>query len=377
MSTRKKVLVICLNNAQINPRPNRMIKCLKNDYDVAVACHGGFNDPVVKSIAISRTRESLVSKLVHTTRVLLGRYESLLNADNFSNLVDDLKKNEYDFIVTHDIFFLPLLNKYKKNAKVMFDAREYYPGQYEDRLIWRLLYKRMNEYLCDNYLKLPDINVTVSEGIAEEYEKVYGVKYGLLLSWPEYHDLKPKPLEGKIRIIHHGNAFPTRKIEKMIELMDYLDHRFFLDLMVVNRDRKYYQMLQDMVSHRSNVRIIEPVPFHELVPFSSQYDIGLYLTEPGSFNIRHMLPNKFFEFIQSRLAIAIGPSIEMKKFVDKYNLGVVAEDFSPQSLAAKMNELTKEEIAGFKQNSHQLAGQFNAAENCKRIRNIVSNALES
>ncbi|RDU62817.1 hypothetical protein CQA43_06185 [Helicobacter ganmani] len=71
----------------------------------------------------------------------------------------------------------------------------------------------------------------------------------------------------------------------MIETMDYVDSRFHLDLMLVpNYQRDYYQTLQAMVEKRKNVRILPPVSFEEIIPFSTQYDIGFYILKPANFN---------------------------------------------------------------------------------------------
>ncbi|MCI5632927.1 MAG: capsular biosynthesis protein, partial [Helicobacter sp.] len=89
-------------------------------------------------------------------------------------------------------------------------------------------------------------------------------------------------------------ASPERGIEGMIETMDYVDSRFHLDLMLVaNYNQEYLQQLEHMPKQRENVRIIPPVSFEEIIPFTSKYDIGFYILQPTCFNTLHMLPNKF------------------------------------------------------------------------------------
>ena len=57
--------------------------------------------------------------------------------------------------------------------------------------------------------------------------------------------------ENSIRIIHHGMASPDRYIHKMIEVMDYVDDRFTLDLMLVSTYyQDYFKTLQQMTSNR-------------------------------------------------------------------------------------------------------------------------------
>ena len=76
----------------------------------------------------------------------------------------------------------------------------------------------------------------------------------------------------------------------------------------------------------------------------SDYDVGLYSLPPYSFNARYALPNKFFDFIQARLCVAIGPSPEMKRIVEQYVCGVVAKDFTAETLAETLRALDRQKV---------------------------------
>ena len=103
-------------------------------------------------------------------------------------------------------------------------------------------------------------------------------------------------------------------------------------MLVKTADEEYYKNLESQVSQAKNTRIIPIVPFEEIIPFTSQYDIGFYILQPTNFNGDNAVPNKFFEFIQARLAIAIGPSAEMAKLVHQYHLGIMAKDLTPKAM---------------------------------------------
>ena len=107
-----------------------------------------------------------------------------------------------------------------------------------------------------------------------------------------------------------------------------------------------------------------------------QYDIGIYLLEPNSFNNKMALPNKLFEFAQARLMIAIGPSPEMSKLVQKYHCGIVAEDFKPQTLAEKLNRLSVQDIQMYKDNTSNMAKQENFESNSRMIVEMVNKLVE-
>jgi len=91
----------------------------------------------------------------------------------------------------------------------------------------------------------------------------------------------------------------------------------------------------------------------------NQYDVGIYLLPPVNFNPEHALPNKFFEFIQARLAVAIGPSTEMARIVEEHSLKVIADSFRPEALANALEQLTDESIRGYKLAADRAALELN------------------
>jgi hypothetical protein len=112
------------------------------------------------------------------------------------------------------------------------------------------------------------------------------------------------------------------------------------------------------------------------IPYAiNKYDIGLFFLEPVNFNYKHALPNKLFEFVQARLAIAIGPSPEMASIVNKYDLGLVTKSFDPKEMARSLNELTKEKIQYYKNQSHRFARELSADENKKKLLKIVAGMI--
>jgi hypothetical protein len=289
-------------------------------------------------------------------------------------LQGELSQRNFDLIITHDITLMPLACGVKsENTKIMLDAREYYPRNFDDQPQWRRDVMPVNLYLCKEYLPRCDKIITVSDGLAQEYAREFHVDPEVVMSMPVYRNLSPVlPQNNSIRIIHHGYASFSRKLEVMIEMMDYVDERFSLDLMLLLGSGNYWDKIVSMVDSRKNVNLISPVPMDQIVPFTNQYDIGLFLCPPTNFNLTYTLPNKFFEFIQARLAIAIGPSIEMRKIVDQYDCGIVSRDFEPQTLATELNKLTVDKLMYYKNQSHAAASILNAQTTGKRVHEIVA-----
>lgn len=369
----KSILVLCYSDPHSDPRPQRMIECLSNDYQITIASAVDCSVEKFEFIRIKRKDRTRRQQAVHVINNILRRYERIIWPDNLSALKSRLASRKFDLIISHNLQFLPLALALKREGKVLFDAREYYPSQYEDRLGWKILSKGATDYLCSRYMPLSDFTITVSDGIAREYYKRFEVNAEVVQSLPIYCELSPSSVDpGRIRIVHHGRGKSSRRIEQMIEAMDYVDERFQLDLMLVNTERKYSELLYYEVNRRRNVCLIDPVKFSEIISFTNQYDIGLFNAYPSTFNLKHMLPNKLFEYIQARLAVVIGPSVEMEKIVEKHDVGIIARDFRPRSIADALNSLTIGQIQHFKERSNQAARELNAERNCARIRQVVS-----
>jgi hypothetical protein len=125
----------------------------------------------------------------------------------------------------------------------------------------------------------------------------------------------------------------------------------------------------------SNINFIEPVNINDIPKHTNQYDIGVFLLPPTNFNYTYALPNKFFEFIQARLAIAIGPSPEMAAVVKTYDLGAVSEDFTAESLAKKIKDLSVEKIMYYKKQCNKYASDLCVEKNWVLIKETVDRLI--
>jgi hypothetical protein len=413
----KKILILCYSDLQRDPRVRRHIEALKGDYDIITCGYAPPKDMEVSFISCitnegqekKKTTFSfhlryfiLVRKIISALLLLyiqliritskisqyvylylhLGvvhhfdyRYWTEKEHGRQVKILERLRKQKFDLILANDLQTLPLALKLAKdkNVKVVYDAHEYTPLEGEGMPEWVTKYQDYYTYLCKKYLPQTAAMFTVCEGIAQEYHKNFGVKPLVLTNATTFYDLKPQSITDKIKIIHHGIAGAARRLDLLIELMDYLDERFALDLMLMNNNPVYLEELKQSASHNPRIKFITTVATQEIPVFSNQYDIGIFLLPFTNFNYHFALPNKFFEFIQARLMIAIGPSPEMQKITEKYDLGIVATDFDPKTLARKLNELTTEQIMYYKHQSHKFAYELSAESNKKLLKQTIDN----
>ena len=304
---------------------------------------------------------SLSNQFRRAARLLVQNFEQEIWDASLNAARESLTAKPFNFVFCEDLTLLPLavaLSDEPQNAgraKIVMDAREFYPRQFEHKVVWRTFLGPFNDYLCRTYLPRCDHVFTVSPGLQDAFREQYGVSCQLLPSCAPWHDISPRPTGPRVRIIHHGSGASGRKLEVMIETVKRLDERFSLDLMLVPSDVGYFRKLKNLTDTTPRIRIIPPVPMPNIVEFISQYDIGLCILEPTTFKLWHCLPNKFFEFLQARLAIAIGPSPDMAHIVKSHGLGIVADDFTPEAMAMRLNALTTAEIDVFKASSHAAA----------------------
>jgi hypothetical protein len=374
MSIKPCLLIISFTDARLDPRVFRQALYLRDEYMVTVAA---LADPALEKVnfipIVHHPAKNFFHRLWRAGTLLCGWSAPFL-ARFGMNSVAEPSQFGFDVVLVNDIEPLSMGVKLAQGAPVVFDAHEYYPLQYED-WFWRLFHKAHNIRLCAAYIPRCAGMTTVCPRIAQEYRKNFDVMPDVVYNTPEYHNLSVNDVSPEhIRMIHHGVANVNRCIEQMIEVMDYTDSRFSLDLYLVGQDT-YIKKLEAIAAIRNNVFLRQPVPMRELPLVSNQYDIGLFLVQPTTFNLLFCLPNKFFEFIQARIGVAIGPSPEMAALVRQHDLGVIAEDFTPKAMAAKLNALTVEDIIRFKRNAAEAAKVYNAEASMKVMKLVLRKAL--
>jgi hypothetical protein len=361
MQTTPRILVLSPSNLATDPRVNRQLRLLQSDCRVTAA---GFGDPQidgVEFIPIRSERKTLFRRLQAALRLKARRYEDYYwHIGYVHEALAGLRDRRFDAIIANDADTWPLAHAIRGGARLLFDAHEYAPRQVEDRPYWRFFYRDYRTWLCREFLPRADAVVTVCDGIADEFARVFGVRRPLVIrNTPPYQSFSPGATDpGRVRMIHHGAASRSRRIEVMIDLMAHLDARFTLDLMLVGSDSSYLQFLRRRAAGDRRIRFRDPVPALRIIEETRAYDLGLFLLPPTNFNLRFALPNKFFEFIQARLGVAIGPSPEMARIVRTHACGVVADSFRPEALAAVLGEVTPAQLATWKENAHRAAHCF-------------------
>jgi hypothetical protein len=263
-------------------------------------------------------------------------------------------------VIAHHLHNLPLSYFIAKrlNARLIFNAHEFYPEQFSEYEGWEARRKRLNK-IGKDFLGSCYKIFNVCQGIQDRYERDFSLAEGkqvLVTNATVYKNLQPTATHDKIKLVHHGIANKNRKLELMIQIADAVDanrFEFYFMLVPSPHDQAYFDYLKAEIDKRPHCFLIPPVPTAAICEHINRFDVGFYMYDNSSnFNMQHYLPNKLYEFIQARLGVVIGPYVEMKRVVEGYDVGYVAGANTVSAIAALINNLTKEDVVRLKANAH-------------------------
>lgn len=352
MTVRRKILVLTYTPIAREPRALKQIRFLRQHHDVTTAGFGPapFDDLPHIELHDSRPyRGGLLGRALYLALLLLRLYPlvtSLSPRDDAAR--SRLAGTQWDAIIAHDPQTSALASSLSTTHGVIADLHEYSPRQNEHSRLWRILIAPYVRWLCRTYVAKSAAIVTVGQGIADEYYRNFGIVSTVVINATPFHDLTPGAVKQPIKLVHSGVPGVQRKLEIMIDAVLQTRADVTLDFFLVDDGSAYLQSLKERAGGDERIRFNDAVPYAQLVPTLNRYDIGLSIFAPTTFNLAWCLPNKFFDFIQARLGVIVGPSPEMKRIVTRNGIGRVMPDFEASSLAALLSEITVDEVESWK-----------------------------
>ena len=381
---RPRVLVLFLGDLAFMSRVLREVEFLAEDYAVVVAAFArtpGLPDVEfleLPSAQPARPRRALEAAGRLLLR-LLGLYRQAYWLDarprRWRRILG--QSLPVDAVVVNDLYALPLAAGLDGSPPIVFDAQEHWTSESASwSRFQRFSMRRAHEWIVDRYVPRTAGMMTVAPGIAREYERRAGVTPALLTNAPFFQQLSPSPVKEPIRLLHFGVVDARRRLEDTITAVQMLGDRFTLDL-VLARDNAYRRRLEELAASDPRIRVLPPVAAQDLIAFANGYDVGVQLIPPLYPNQVYSLPNKFFDYIQARLAVAIGPSPEMVELLREWDCGVVSSSFAPEDFADTLRGLTVEEVERLKRNADRAAQVLTADNNRETLLRLVGDAVHS
>ncbi|NOX86039.1 MAG: glycosyltransferase family 4 protein [Chlorobi bacterium] len=264
-----------------------------------------------------------------------------------------------------------------KNIPLVYDSHEYFTGVPElvnrkkVQGVWKSIEKRI-------FPKLKTV-ITVNDSIAGLYEKEYGVRPFVVRNIspsgtpPEIINRTSLGLpEDKFILILQGSGINVQRgAEEMVLAMNYIQKAVLLIVGGGDVVGKLKEMVKD---NKLEDRVIfrPRQPHDELYKLTCAADLGLTLDKDTNINYRYSLPNKLFDYIQARIPVLASPLPEIKKIVEKYDIGDFIAGHEPATIAEKVNEIlaNQELMSKWKKNVNFAASELTWANEEQVLKNI-------
>lgn len=363
--TKPRLLILSFSNIAADARVLKQVEYFAGEYDVTTYGYGTSPDPRVHHVQLDEvhdlrkwTRQELIAR----------RFKRMYwNQAGIQQGLNDLSNGErFDVILANDLDSVGLALALEPAHGVHADLHEYAPRQNEELLVWRLFVAPYVRWMCRTFLTKVASATTVGQGIADEYKRRYGAQLGVVTNATPFADLNPGTVTSPIRLVHSGASLPNRRLEMLVDAAVATSTDLTLDLYLMGNDPGYIAMLRDRAGDSPRVRFLDPVPYSELIATLNAYDVGIHVMAPTNFNNYWALPNKFFDYVQARLGLIVGPSPEMQRLVESHQVGAVTQAFTAEALTTVLDALTVEGVRAWKARAAASAHEL-SSENQVRV----------
>lgn len=365
MDSRPSLLIVSFTDIANDARVKKQALMFSESYRVTTC---GFGEAVRKDIEhISLdSREVRLDRYVEAAFLRLRMFGTAYWTHPWTRRARSaLKARNFDIAIANDIETLAVVIRAVGARRTHADLHEYYPGLNDQSLAWVQLRQPYLRWQLARFAPQAASATTVSDTIAERYLEEFGLECGVVCNAAPFQPLEPTQVGSPIRIVHSGGAQPNRRIEVMMKAAARAENNVTLDLYLTQQGTVYADSLHALAdSLGERVQVHPPVPQKDLVRTLNHFDVGIHVLPPTNTNNALALPNKFFDYLQARLAMIIGPTQDMTRLLREYDLGVVADDFEVEAVTRAIESLSVAQVKIWKAhaNIHAEAGSAERQE---------------
>ncbi len=237
----------------------------------------------------------------------------------------------------------------KLKTRLVYDSHEYFTEVPElvNRPKIQRVWEKIEERIFPKLETIYTVNSSISELYKHKYNKDLFVVRNISMLWkPETLKSKEElniPLDKKIIILQGAGINIDRGAEEAVEAMKLIENAILLfvgDGDVIPYLKKYVE--ENNLTNK--VIFIGRKPYLEMMNYTFHADLGLTLDKATNINYKNSLPNKVFDYIHTETPIVATPIYEVKRIIEKYNVGKILEDFNSKNLASLINSILSNEL---------------------------------
>lgn len=212
-----------------------------------------------------------------------------------------------------------------------------------------------------------DLFITVNESISNYFKQQYDLSQypTVIMNYPSQinTEITPYPFRDKFNweasdfiFLYQGILNAGRGLPVLIELFSKLPKS---NKLVILGNGGLEKQLKKAAAQKlaTNIVFFDLVPLNELPSYTAGADIGFNLLEPLNLSKQMASPNKLFEYIQAGIAIIGSDTIENKKVISVYDIGLVSAT-TVTDLKVAIESLTGEKLNEFKRNCRKISSDY-------------------
>ncbi len=357
---RPTILILSFSPIATDARVLKQIALAREYGDVVTCGYGPASEGVVEHVRIPD--ELGIYPLSPKLLVLrLGRL-ALHRAPGIAWVRRALRRRRFDAVIINDLDAASVGLSIPSTRGHHIDLHEYTPRLHDDVAGWRRHMQPLFEDVARRSLRRARSATTVGELIAEQYERLSGVRPGVVVNAAPFADIPPGPVGNVIRLVHSGACLRNRGLAELIQAVEDSRSPVTLDLFLMPNSPSHLAELRSLAEGLKTVTIHDPVPYPELIARLNEFDVGIHVLPPVTINNVWALPNKIFDYVQARLGVIVGPSPEMARYAHEYGFGIVADGFGAENLTAALDALTPDTVRSLKNEAHRVARELSAEE---------------
>lgn len=308
-----------------------------------------------------------------------------------------LRKENANIISGHDIIalliaYLSNLCKRKNNkAKLVYDSHEFELGRNVNR---SKLQKKIIYHLEKFLIKKSEFMIVVNDIIADRVKEIYKLSERPIVARniPEYWELEEEEIRNTRKkllkelkvddafvLMYHGAVAKDRGIEVLLDVVNM--KKDIMCIFLGNGEEKYLSLLKEVSKQlgiENRVLFKEAVNLKDLYKYVGAANVGM-ITIPGKYeSYYYMLPNKFFENIQSLTPVIVSDFPEIGKMVDEYNIGIKVNPESMDDIINAINIIKEDELlySTFKKNLVNAKKELCWENEKKILKNVYADIIK-